>query len=140
VLVRAAHPSHYGWLVQQVGCAATAGFRAIEAVDAKGQIRGMVGYDLWTQTAVWMHVAIDSPMVLRSIVRPGFAYPFLECGREIALATVRQSNKASRRLCHGLGFREAWRVRDGIAHGEDLIMFEMRKADCKWIGQQRKAA
>jgi len=140
MIVRAAHPSHYLWLMKRAGCAVTGAFRAIEAVDAQGEIRAMVGYDLWTATSVWMHVAIDSPVAGRSILRPAFEYPFLEAGRDIILATVRGSNLKARRLDEHLGFREVHRVKDGIAHGEDLIMFEMRKSECRWIKPARKAA
>ena len=140
MIVRAAPPEHYPWLIERVGCAITAGFRAIEAVDGRGRIHAMVGYDWWTETLVVMHVALDSPAALRSIVGPGFSYPFIQAGRETAAATVRASNRRSMRLCQRLGFREGWRIRDGAARGDDLVFFEMRKGDCRWIRPARKAA
>jgi hypothetical protein len=71
VIVRAAIPEHFAWLCQRIGYSPTAEFRAIEAVDAAGAIHGMVGYDLWTEGSVWMHVALENPAALRSIVGPG---------------------------------------------------------------------
>lgn len=139
--VRAAPLEHYAWLCRRVGYAPTREFRAIEAVRDDGHILGMVGYDHWSPNAVWMHVALvdECPRGgLRGFVRAAFAYPFVEAGREIVLGSVRGGNVAAQRLDLHLGFREVCRIVDGVAKGEDLIFYEMRKADCRWLG--RKAA
>lgn len=140
MIVRAAHPSHFGWVLERVGYAPTAAFRAIEAIDASGRIHGMVGYDMWSENAVWMHVALENPAALRALLRPAFAYPFVEAGRDIALASVRESNVRSRALVERVGFREVWRCRDAVRPGEDGLVYELRRAECRWIAAERKAA
>jgi RimJ/RimL family protein N-acetyltransferase len=141
MIVRAAPVEHFGWLCRRIGYTPTLSFRAIEAVDGAGRVRGMVGFDLWTDTAVWFHVAVDDPMALRALIGPGFRYPFEQLGREIALASVRSDNARSRALCRKVGFREAWSIKDGISHGVDLVVYELRKADCRWLARtMRKAA
>ena len=133
------YPEEYQWLVDRVGCDITAGFKAIKVVDEAGTIHGMVGYGSWTANAVMLHIALDNPVALREILKWGFRYPFEQCGRGIALASVRAKNEKSMRLCRKVGFREVYRVKDGIEVGEDMVLFQMRREDCRYIAH-RKAA
>ena len=132
------YPEEYEWLVERSGCDITPGFKAIKVVDAEGKIHGMVGYGNWTANAVVLTIALDNPAALREILKWGFRYPFEQCGRGIALAMVRGKNKRSLSLCNKVGFREVYRVKDGIDIGEDMVMFQMRREDCRYIA--RKAA
>jgi hypothetical protein len=138
--VCATPPALLPWLISRVGCLYTEGFRAIMATDGT-KILGMVGYDLWTENAVVMHIALDSPAAFRSLIVPCFEYPFVQAGKGIALATVRSDNERSKRLCEHVGFRLAHRVKDGAAVGVDTLLYEMRREECRWIGRaMRKAA
>ena len=129
------------WLCERAGCALTSEARAIVAITDHGAIAGMVGYDLWTENSVWMHIALASPAALRSLIVPGFEYPFVHGKKNVALVMVRSTNSRSYDLCQRLGFREGYRVKDGIRAGEDMVFMEMRKAECRWLGQKmRKAA
>jgi len=132
------YPEEYDWLVERAGCDITTGFKAIKVVDEKGKIHGMVGYGNWTANAVVLTIALDNPAALREVLKWGFRYPFEQCGRGIALAVVRGRNKRSLSLCNKVGFRECYRVKDGIDIGEDMIFFQMRREDCRYIA--RKAA
>jgi len=132
------YPEEYEWLVERSGCDITPGFKAIKVVDGKGKIHGMVGYGNWTANAVVLTIALDNPAALREVLKWGFRYPFEQCGRGIALAMVRGKNKRSLSLCNKVGFREVYRVKDGIEVGEDMVMFQMRREDCRYIA--RKAA
>ena len=132
------YPEEYEWLVERSGCDITPGFKAIKVVDAEGKIHGMVGYGNWTANAVVLTIALDNPAALREVLKWGFRYPFEQCGRGIALAVVRGRNKRSLSLCNKVGFREVYRVKDGIEVGEDMVMFQMRREDCRYIA--RKAA
>lgn len=133
------HEHEYQWLVDRAGCHITPGFKAIKVVDATGRIHGMVGYGEWTENCVVMHIALENPAALREVLRYGFWYPFIQCGRGVALATVRERNRRSMRLCKKVGFREAYRVKDGVAVGEDMVVFEMRREECRYL-PERKAA
>ena len=135
------HDHEFGWLVERSGCDITPGFKAIKVVDDNGKIHGMVGYGNWTANAVVLTIALDNPAALREVLKWGFRYPFEQCNRVIALAMVRGKNKRSLSLCNKVGFREVYRVKDGIEVGEDMVMFQMRREDCRWIPQAaRKAA
>lgn len=134
-----ASPYMIPWLADRAGVNVSQNVKAIAAVDARGTIHGMVGFDGWTGNSVVMSVALDNPASLRSLIRPAFDYAFNQANRGVALATVKGSNKRSLRLCNRVGLREVYRVRDGVAVGEDLVIFEMRREDCRWINQRRAA-
>jgi RimJ/RimL family protein N-acetyltransferase len=135
------HEHEYGWLVERAGCDISTGFKAIKFVDDTGKIHGMVGYGNWTANAVVLTIALDNPAALREVLKWGFRYPFEQCGRGIALAVVRGKNKRSLSLCNKVGFREVYRVKDGIDVGEDMIFFQMRREECRWIPKEaRKVA
>lgn len=131
--VRAAPPEHFDWLLSRIGLVPALDFRAIEAVDGSGEIRAMVGYDRWTHNSVNAHIAVDAPIALRSIVPAAFAYPFQQVGYGVIVAPVAADNLASMRLCQGLGFRDAYRIRDGHKRGVDLVLWEMRREACRHL-------
>ena len=136
--VQIAPPEHHPWIISRLGSMQSAKFVAVEAIDDAGKIHGMVGYGNWTANAVVLTIALDNPAALREVLKWGFRYPFEQCGRGIALAVVRGRNKRSLSLCNKVGFRECYRVKDGIDIGEDMIFFQMRREDCRYIA--RKAA
>jgi hypothetical protein len=124
---------HYAWIAQRAQVNPGAQFRALEAVDDTGRILAMVGYDGWLTGCVNVHVALDHPAALRYVLRPGFGIPFVELGCRLVLCQVLSTNWASLRLVNHLGFKEVFRGREWWAPGVDLVFFEMRRADCKWI-------
>lgn len=141
MIVDAAPWMHFPWIIERAGVVATAGFKAIEAIGNDGRIHGMIGYDAWTENSVVMSIALDNPAAFRALVRPAFEYPFIQCNKGVALCTVRGTNEKSIKLTEHVGFRLAYRVRDGIRAGEDMLIYEMRREDCRWIPQSyRKAA
>lgn len=130
-----------GWLAERAGCEIGPGFQAMKAVDERGRVHGMVGYGGWTANSFLMHIALDNPACLRSLLKWCFRYPFEQAGRGVAYATVRGTNEPSLRLCRKVGFREVCRLRDAVAVGEDMVLFEMRREECRWIPDVvRKAA
>ena len=130
---------HWGWLIQRTGAQITENFKAIAAIDANDIIRGVVGYDNWTPNSVQCHMAVDTPAAWKALVydndAPAFRYPFEECGRGIIIAVVHESNAASSKLVSHFGFTETHRILDGVKPGEALILYEMRKADCRWLSR-----
>lgn len=140
MIVRAAHPDHFAWLAERAQCVCSPHFKAIEAVRPDGTIAGMVGYDMFTPNGCVMHVALDTPAAVRPLMVPSFAYPFLQLGKGIVTATVASENRASVLFCQHLGFVEEHRIKDGWSQGSDVIIFTMRRENCRWIVPARKAA
>lgn len=131
--VQAGHAEAFAWLETRTGCVLTRNARAIEARDAAGRLRGVVAYDCWTPASVQCHMAVDAPVVWRRLLRPAFAYPFEEAGREVLLGVIPADNARSVALTQRMGFREAYRLHNGWQVGVDLIVFEMRRTECRWL-------
>lgn len=138
--VRAAPKEHYGWFTAQTGYAVPGDFRAIEAVDSRGAVRGMVGFDGWTPASVRMHMALGSPIYARHLLEPAFDYPFNQEGRAVVVGMISEANPRSLFLARRLGFSDCGRVRDGWAPGEDIVILELRRENCRFLAGQRKAA
>src|SRR5690349_6091525 len=127
MLVRIAPREHIQWLVERAELAWTPGLAAIEAVDDKGRIHGMVGFDGEMPNALSMHVALDNPAALRRLVKAAFRVAFNVYGKGVVRAMVRGSNARSLALVTHAGFKFVFRSIDGWAKGEDLVLFEMRR-------------
>ena len=138
--VLAAAPEDFGWLVERTSAALTDHATGIKAVDESGRIRGMVVYDYWTPNACQAHMAVDAPIIWRSLLRPAFSYPFEELGRSLILGIIAADNPRSLAMAKRLGFRDVHRVDDGWAPGVPLIVHEMRRAECRWLSEPLRRA
>jgi hypothetical protein len=94
----------------------------------------MVGYDCWTPNSAQISVALDAPIVARAILRPAFEYPFIQQGRSVLWAVVSSKNVEALKLNKHLGFRPTYSIVDGHSAGIDLVLMEMRRDECRWIG------
>jgi hypothetical protein len=140
VIIEAAPREAFGWLSKRTEIVPSLDFKAIVA-HSDGRIHGMAGFDGWTENSVVVSIALDNPAALRGLILEIFRYVFVQANRGVMLAMVRSSNVRSARLCSHVGLREVYRVRDGIRVGEDIVIFEMRREDCRWIAaEHRKAA
>ena len=131
MIIQAAPRDHYDWLCDRTNYVRTRDFRAIEAVDSHGRVRGMVGYDGWTLNACRVHMAAETPIVWRHLLRPAFRYPFQHVS--VLLAHVPAHSIRSDKLVRKFGFWPAYRVLDGYAPGDDLQIYEMRRENCRWL-------
>jgi len=152
--VRASVPQHYLWLALRSGTELTEGFRAIEVVDdnrpelcpycqdVHGRIRAMTGYSAWTPNSVTMHVAgdeddaSDRAAVGTALLGPSFQYPFVEQDRKLAIIGVLSSNAKSLAMCERLGFKEFCRVPQAWDDDTDMVLFSMRREDCRWLDRR----
>lgn len=132
-MVRAASPESLRWIEARTGCVLTREARGIEAIDSRGVVRGQVAYDNWTENAVQAHMAVDTPVAWRALVKPAFEYPFTQSGKSVIMGVIPAGNARSVHLAKRLGLRETYRVRDGWANGEDLVVLEMRRDECRWL-------
>lgn len=140
-VVQAAQFSHWGWLLKRTGAAATSDFSAIEAVDSRGVIRGMVGYSNTTPNAIQIHIAVESPSVWRSLLVPGLWYPFVQADKGICLGVIPADNAKSCRFARSVGFREVHRIKNGWSQGVDMVVHQLNREDCRYInGLGRRAA
>ena len=126
-------PERFKWLADRIPITLSSQFGALEAVDERGRTVAMVGYDGWTTNGVSLHIALEHPAALRHVLGPGFGIPFIELGKQVVVATVLSNNARSMRLVPRLGFREVFRGREWWSPGVDVVFFEMRREECRYV-------
>lgn len=117
------------WLEQRLGLTLTRNAKGLAAWH-KGTVVGVVAYDLWTANSVHAHICVDEPIAWRRLLPVVFRAPFETRG--VLIGVIRASNAASRKLTEHFGFKQTHSIRDGAAVGEDLIVYELRKEDCRY--------
>jgi len=110
-------------------------------VDETGSILCAAIFDNWTSTSVQVHQVIRNPFVIRH----GFfaevsKYVYVTCDRAIMYGLVRASNKKALKLDLNIGFTEVARLKDAVMFGEDMVILELRKEDCKFLPQEFREA
>lgn len=123
----------FKWILEHAHCVLTPYARAIMAVDESGAIRGMVAFDNWTVNAVQVHMAVDAPMVWRKLLPAAFELAFEQAGKGLVVGITPASNEAALSFSRKAGFRQPYRIPDGWAAGEDMVISEMRKDECRWL-------
>ena len=79
-----------------------------------------------------MHVAIEQ--MNRAFLKAAFHWPFERWGLNAVIGLVTEGNTQALKFDLHLGFKEVYRIRAGGSGGEDLIVLEMRREDCRFIG------
>jgi hypothetical protein len=140
VRVVAATLLELAWLKKRAGCQLTQDARGLKAVDSYGATRGMVAFDSWTDNACQAHMATDTPIAWRALLPAALDYVFRQAGKGILLGAIPAKNVASIRFARAAGLFETHRVRDGWAVGEDLLLLELRREDCRFLSSERMVA
>ncbi len=119
------------WMNQRLGTPWSDDFRAIGKVVGN-DLKAAVGYNSFVGKTCCIHVAIEDPAVIdRAFVRAAFEYPFTQCGVHVLLGLVDSENSKAIEFNRKLGFKEAHFIPEAGLHG-DLLIFQMRKSDCRW--------
>jgi RimJ/RimL family protein N-acetyltransferase len=123
------------FFVSKVCLGVTDGFRGIKIIEGD-EVLGMVGYDDWTVTGVTMHIYVKDTRALSGgkFIEEAFRFPFSN-GRKVVVGTIPSDNLASIKFAEWLGFDETYRIRDGYDDGIDMIILEMRKENCRFLGE-----
>lgn len=130
------YPVIWQWMNRHTRLPWSTDLRTIAAMREDGSIACAVGFNAWTMSSCWMHVAFDGPHGLtRSLWRAAFEYPFIKCGMDAVYGLTPKHLDEAVRMNEKLGFRK-------IAETVDCVMFEMRHDECRWIkenahGRQR---
>jgi len=88
---------------------------------------------------VQMHIAVFSPIGFRdyTFINEVFTFAFITADRLTAILVIGADNVKAINLANRLGFKELAHISDGHAPGVDSVLYEMRKADCKWLKRNR---
>lgn len=100
----------------------------------------VVGFNGFCGGLCQMHMAGDGNWITREYLRVAFGYPFTQLKLAAVMGVVGADNERALKLDQHLGFREVHRVKDGWGNGIDLVLLEMKREDCKYIGKDHELA
>lgn len=124
------YPVIWEWMNRKTRLNWSTDLRTIATMREDGTIGAAVGFNAWTFSSCWMHVAFDNPHAMsRKIIRAAFEYPFILCGMEAVYGLTPKDNEEALRMNEKLGFRK-------IAETIDCVMFEMTADECRWIKEK----
>jgi RimJ/RimL family protein N-acetyltransferase len=104
-------------------------------LERDGELVAGVLYEGFNGQNVWMHVAAEpgSRWMTRGLLHNAFHYPFVECGVARVSGYVNASNMAARRLDEHLGFKVEATLSGAAPDGGDVLIYVMRRDDCRFI-------
>ncbi len=124
------YPVVWEWMNRKTRLPWGSDLRMIGLMRDDGTIAAAVGYNAWTLSSCWMHVAFDNPHCLnRTLLREAFEYPFVKCGLEAVYGLTPKGNDEALRMNDKLGYR---RITETI----DCVMFEMTADECRWLKEK----
>jgi hypothetical protein len=99
----------------------------------------VVAYDNWTDNAVFIHCWSSStrPWFDVKFLTEIFRYPFEICNKGLVIGCTQGDNTPVLEFCRQVGFTETYRVKDGWKLGTDLVIQEMRREQCRWLGRDQ---
>ena len=99
-----------------------------------GAVKAVVVYCGFYGKSCNVHVSGDgSHWATRDFLKSVFVLPFKKWNLKVIIGTVAGSNKKALKLDRHLGFREVAVIPDAHNDG-DLVILEMRPADCRFLG------
>lgn len=127
------------YLFEHAGVQPCADFQALFWTDADNNIEWVIGYTAFIGKTCQMHmVNLKGGYTPKGLLFGAFDYPFNFLGLEKAFGIVNSLNTKAMEYDKKLGFKEAIRFPGMHCDGGDLVVFEMNKADCRWIKERVK--
>ena len=124
------------WVAARVGMSAEwGGYEALGVEDENGELIAGVVYSGYVKGArCSMHCAgIGKRWLTKKFLWMCFDYPFNQLGIKVIVNPVDADNAESLSFTKHCGFTEKCVIEDG-AGDHDLVVFTLRRSDCKWLG------
>lgn len=104
-------------------------------LERDGDLVAGVLYEGYNGHNVWMHVAAEpsKQWLNRQYLHYCFHYPFNEMGVKRLTGYVEASNEQARRFDEHLGFKQEAVLRGAASDGGDVILYVMRREDCRYL-------
>jgi hypothetical protein len=126
-------------LLKEVGVQPCGDLQALFWVDEQNKIEWVIGYTAFIGKTCQMHmVNLKGGYTPKQLLKASFDYPFNQLGIEKAFGIVNSNNIKAIEYDQKLGFKEAVRFAGMHDDGGDLVVFEMDKADCRWIRERNR--
>jgi hypothetical protein len=126
-------------LLREVGVQPCGDLEALFWVNEENKIEWVIGYTAFIGKTCQMHVVnLTEAYTPKKLLFSAFDYPFNYRGLEKVFGLVDSNNDRAMKYDQKLGFKEAIRFAEMHDSGGDLVVFEMNKADCRWIKERKK--
>lgn len=125
-------------LQNEIGVQPCGDFQAIFWVGKGNEIEWVVGYTAFIGKTCQMHmVNLRGGYTPKLLLKSAFEYPFNYCDLEKVFGIVNSKNTKAMEYDQKLGFKEVHRFIGVHDEGGDIVVFEMNKADCRWIKERK---
>jgi RimJ/RimL family protein N-acetyltransferase len=103
-------------------------------------IEWCIGFDSFLGKTCQIHVVnFNKKYTPRKLLFAVFDYAFNKAGVETLLGVVNSNNEDAMKYDQNLGFKEVHRLEGMHDDGGDLVLFAMKKADCRFIREKKYA-
>ena len=122
-------------LFHEIGVKSTCDLQAIFWVNQETkQPDWVIGFDSFIGKTCQIHVVNRKKKYTpRALLKAVFEYPFEKIGIEILLGVVNSKNLEAMKYDQNLGFKEVNRFEGMHEDGGDIVLFAMKKEDCRFI-------
>jgi hypothetical protein len=126
-------------LLNEIGVQPCGDLQALFWANKENQIEWVIGYTAFIGKTCQMHmVNLKGGYTPKELLKAAFDYPFNQCGIEKTFGLVNSNNEKAMEYDQKLGFKEIMRFDKLHDDGGDIVVFEMNKADCRWIKERKK--
>ena len=103
-------------------------------------IEWCVGYtDFFGKTCQAHIVNLGGKCTPKKLLWAMFDYPFNQIGIEVIIGVVNSNNKEAMKYDQNLGFTEKCRFENVHDNGGDMVIFAMKKSECRFIKEHKNA-
>ena len=129
-------------LLKEIGVQPSADLQALFWANAKtNEIEWCIGYTSFLGKTCQIHVVnFNKKYTPRKLLWAAFDYPFNQAGVETLIGIVNSKNDLAMKYDQNLGFKEVYRFEGVHDEGGDVVVFEMKKQDCRFIKELKDAA
>ncbi len=126
----------FSFVQSSLGGLAKSDDMAAIGLERDGKLVAGAVYEGFNGQNMWVHLAglPGRSWLNREFLQAGFRYPFIQCGVQRLSGYVNASNTDARRFDEHVGFQEETRLRGAAPDGGDVIIYVMRKEDCRFLG------
>ena len=104
-------------------------------------IEWCIGFDSFIGKTCQIHVVnFQKKYTPRKLLFAVFDYAFNTAGVETLIGVVNSNNEEAMKYDQNLGFKEVCRLEGMHDDGGDLVLFQMKKQDCRFIKEKKYAA
>ena len=129
-------------LHKEIGVQPSADQQAIFWANPKTEvIEWCIGFTAFVGKTCQIHVVnFNKKYTPRKLLWATFDYPFRQLGLESLIGIVNSNNEQAMKYDQNLGFKEVHRFKGLHDDGGDIVVFELKKDECRFIKELPNAA